>query len=476
MRLTRGVGVVLVALLFAGALVGCESNESKFEDDIASQREDVTVVAQNLLHGIACPADSDRCKLGERVKLFARQLAEAKCPEVVSVEESDPVMVGFLKIVLMDPFATSGPCHGRYKLAGGGDPSIDREVILTTLPILGQERVRLAGPLRTALWVRVGAALGPLDVVATHLASGSDDRPCDSTTCPPPCHADDSLNTCQGRQAASLLASRQTPESVGVMIGDLNAKPGDPTIKALTARDLVDTFLAAGNPECDSATGVGCTGGREDKDLSDLTNPDSRQRERIDYIFLATSRKCDVSKSSGLFAADPASPPLEGFVFASDHTGVQAKISCLTTARDRAEAKPVAPSATSTTTKATAIDNETTSAITYAFETVFNGGGDIDTRLGYLDDAAALRESFIARFEDPATKAVVDQVRVRIDSMERVDADHVNVVYSILLDQAEVLGHLPGSAVRKGDRWLVSRASYCQVATLGQSTVPEACK
>ncbi len=69
----------------------------------------------------------------------------------------------------------------------------------------------------------------------------------------------------------------------------------------------------------------------------------------------------------------------------------------------------------------------------------------------------------------------MDQVRVRIDSMERVDAHHVDVVYSILLDQAEVLGHVAGGAVLEGGRWLVSRASYCQVATLGQSTVPEAC-
>ena len=81
----------------------------------------------------------------------------------------------------------------------------------------------------------------------------------------------------------------------------------------------------------------------------------------------------------------------------------------------------------------------------------------IETRLEHLEDAAALRESFIARYEDPATKAVVDQVRVRIDSMQQVDDDHVDVVYSILLDQAEVLGHLPGGAVREGGRWLVSR-------------------
>jgi hypothetical protein len=57
-----------------------------------------------------------------------------------------------------------------------------------------------------------------------------------------------------------------------------------------------------------------------------------------------------------------------------------------------------------------------------------------------------------------------------------VDADHVDVVYSILLGEAEVLGQLSGAAVCEDGRWLVSRASYCQVATLGQDTLPEACQ
>jgi endonuclease/exonuclease/phosphatase family metal-dependent hydrolase len=467
-RAKRGAAVLALALVLAG-LSGCDSSDSS-GDRATMTRESVTVVAQNLLHGIACPDATDRCMLPKRVELFARQLTEARCPQVVAVEEADPVMAGLLGD------QASKICAGRYKLVGGDDPAIDREVVLTTLPVLGSERVHLAGPLRTALWLRVRAALGQLDVVATHLASGSDDRPCDRTTCPPPCKSDDSLNTCQGRQAAQLLADRSGPASVGLLVGDLNAKPDEPTIKALTSRGYLDTFLAAGNSECDPATGAGCTSGRQDMDLSDLTNPASRQSERIDYIFLATKRDCRAIDFPGLFAADPASPPLDGLVFASDHTGVQAKISCVTTAADRAAARRVAARPTTTTTKAAEVGAETKAAITKAFETVFNGGGDLETRLAALQDAEQLRDSFIARFEDPATKAVVDQVRVRIDSMQQLDNRNVNVVYSILLDQAEALGHLPGSAVRVGDRWLVSRKSYCQVATLGQSTVPGACK
>ena len=163
-------------------------------------------------------------------------------------------------------------------------------MILTTLPVLGEARTHLAGPLRTAMWVRVKAPVGPLDVVATHLASGSDDRPCDSNSCPPPCHNSDTLKMCQGRQAADILDAHRTAHSIGLLVGDLNAKPKEPTISAILGHGYVDTFLSAGNHECVASTGDGCTSGRRDVDLSDLTNPASHEVERIDYVFLATKR------------------------------------------------------------------------------------------------------------------------------------------------------------------------------------------
>jgi endonuclease/exonuclease/phosphatase family metal-dependent hydrolase len=465
-----GGTVALAVLLLAAALAGCDGSDGNDDGADATTQPRVTVVSQNLLHGIACAEATDRCRLPQRVELFARQLAEADCPQVVALQEIDPVMVGLLRD------ETAEVCDGDYELVGGDDPSVDREVVLTTLPVLGQERVRLAGPLRTALWVRMRAAVGPLDVVATHLASGSDNRPCDSDTCPPPCQSDDSLNTCQGRQAVELLEDRRSPRSVGVLLGDLNAQPGEPTIEAIEAADYVDTFIAAGNAECDEATGTGCTGGREDADLSDLTSPGSRQSSRIDYVFLATDRDCTIEEPTGLFAAEPADPPLDDLVFAADHTGVQATISCVTGADDTAAAQATVPTTTTTAGTDTAVDAETAAAITTAFETVFNGGGELETRLGSLQDAARLRESFVARFEDPATKTIVDQVQVRIDSMQQVDANHVDVVYSILLDQAAVLDHSQGEAVREDGEWLVSRRAYCNVATLGLTTVPEPCR
>ena len=51
---------------------------------------------------------------------------------MVAVEEVDPVMAG----LLADEAAEI--CSGRYQLVGDDDPSIDREVVLTTLPVSGR--------------------------------------------------------------------------------------------------------------------------------------------------------------------------------------------------------------------------------------------------------------------------------------------------------------------------------------------------
>jgi hypothetical protein len=42
----------------------------------------------------------------------------------------------------------------------------------------------------------------------------------------------------------------------------------------------------AGNPECNPATGIGCTSGRNDFSLIDLENPLSQETERIDHALL----------------------------------------------------------------------------------------------------------------------------------------------------------------------------------------------
>ena len=458
--------VIALVLVLALVATACSSGD---RETATSTRATVRVVSQNLLHGIACPADSDRCRLPDRVALFTRELARSRCPELVAIQEANGETERLLVV------AVRAICGGRYHVVYDGDPGLDRELVLTTDRVLGSERVHLAGPLRTALWVRVAAAVGPVDLVTTHLASSSDDRPCDAETCPPPCTATEMLNSCQARQAAKLLDARRGRYMVGILAGDLNAKPHERTITVLRDRGYVDTHLAAGNAECNEATGAECTSGRIDDALTDMTNASSRQTERIDYVWLAPLPRCGVVRSTGLFVPKGLPGGGGGLVFPADHTGVEATIRCVTTAADRARAKRVIRAGTTTTTRPTSIPPETRAAVTQAFATVFNGSvTDPNVKLGALEDGEALRPSLLARMAQVGPLAT--RTAVRIDSMKATDADHVDVTYSILLDGAVVLDALPGHALKVGDTWLVSRRTYCQVATLGTDTVPEPCK
>src|SRR3712207_5194046 len=240
------------------------------DDDDAAPPADadaatVRVVSINLLHGIACPADSDGCDLPARVALFTRQLDDAGCPELVGVQEANERTVSLLREEL------GAACDGAYEVVWDGDPGLDREAVLTTLPVLGSRRTRLAGPLRTAYWVRVAADVGVVDFVSTHLASGSDDRPCDATTCTPPCDVNGTVNDCQGRQLVAFAEEVAGDGAVVVIGGDLNARPAEPAVAALLDAGFVDTHVAAGNAECDPSTGAECTSGRIDDAVTDLT-------------------------------------------------------------------------------------------------------------------------------------------------------------------------------------------------------------
>lgn len=462
-------------MALAVALVGssCSSGGGSGDD---ARPATVRVVSQNLLHGIACAPDSDRCDLPARVDLFADELERAACPDVVAVQEANDRTVSLLRSAMSDA------CGGRYRVVWDDDPGLDREVVLTTRLVLGAERVRLAGPLRTALHVRVAARVGVVDVVTTHLASGSDDRPCDTATCPPPCRADvDTLNVCQAREVAALARRVARPDGVVVVAGDFNSRAGEPAVDAMRVAGFVDSHLAAGNTECDAATGAQCSSGRVDDALTDLRDPTSRQSERIDYVFTraADARRCAVVAPTGLFNASPDTHGRDGIVFPADHTAVQATVRCPTTdAQRRAATRATLPTTTSTT-NADATSGGTgaadAAAITDAFHAVFDGDvTDVDRKLSALEDGALLRASFVASYE--RTKALASRVHVRLDDVRVVDGDHADVVYTLLLDGNAVLDHLAGAAVRARDRWLVTRRTYCDVATQGQTEIPEPCR
>jgi len=458
----------LILAAVAG-LAACSSNGNRAESQAEARAATPTihVVTQNILHGDACATNTDRCHIAARVDLFAQQLNLGGCPEIVGVQEAN------VRFVREARRALSSVCGGRYRIVYDSDPSADREVVLTTDPVLGSERTRLAGPLRTAYWVRVKSKAGPVDVVVTHLASESDNGPCDASTCPPPCAATDLIGACGGKMAAAFLDRKRDPHSVALLMGDMNARPTEPTISALLADRYVDTFAAVGNAECDPATGVNCTSGRVDTSMVDLDNPKAKEQERIDYVFLAPTPRCHAVTPSGVFAQSGGPVGANRLVFPSDHAGVEATIACTTSPDDLAAATVVA---TTTTTRAPAstIDPSTAAAITAAYTTVLQGATtSVDARVAALESGDRLRAALAKQLMDQ--KAVLPDITVRIDSMKRTTADRVDLSYTILLKGAPVLDHLPGAAVRVGGRWLMARATFCAVARQGQSTIPQGC-
>jgi hypothetical protein len=72
-----GAAMALVAMMLA-ACGGGSGKPSAGKTGAKPAR--VTAVSQNILHGGACPAETDRCHIRDRVALFTRQLADAHCP------------------------------------------------------------------------------------------------------------------------------------------------------------------------------------------------------------------------------------------------------------------------------------------------------------------------------------------------------------------------------------------------------------
>jgi hypothetical protein len=214
-----------------------------------------------------------------------------------------------------------------------------------------------------------------------------------------------------------------------------------------------------------------------DDALTDLVDPSSRQSERIDYIFMGGDRGCAAVEPTGLFNGEPAAPSGGGVVFPADHTGVQATIECDTTDAQREAATRATVTTAPPTTGAPTdeVDAATLAAISEPFETLFGGAvTDIEQKLDSLEDGEILRPFFLASYE--AQKDIASRIHIRIDEVTLVDATHADVVYTLLLDDAAVLDHLPGAAVQVGGRWLVTRRTYCDVSTQGASEIPPPCQ
>ena len=412
-------------------------------------------VSQNILHGVGCAADSDSCAVAERVALFMEQLAAAECPELVSIQEANQRIVGLVE-------GWAGTCG--YEVVWDADPGLDREVVLTTLPVIGARRRVLADRFRSAYLVRVASPVGVVDFLTTHLAS-NDDRACSAELCPLPCDPAGSLRTCQARQVLQFARDVAVSGGVTVVGGDLNDVAGSPTVALFGEDGFVDSHLAAGHAECDPATGTGCTAGRDDVTLAGMRDPASRQRSRIDYLlYAAVGRDCAVAGGTGLFNAEPAPGEL---AFPSDHTGVMLTLACDAAEVDAAAADVALPGEPEPSAEpgGQPVDSVSAEAITTAFEVFFDGSvADVESRIDQIEGFAGMREAARRTFESAGAAGA--GVRGRVDSISRTSGTIAEVAYSILLNDQVIFAGRIGEAVLAGGRWLVSKATFCDLAAL----------
>ena len=305
---------------------------------------DLTVADLNILHGIFCPMVTQACRLSERVDLFYEWVVAAGCPDVVTLQEISTRAANEI-------IGHATGCPFTYEVGFEPQLGVDDAIVLSRYPIVSLETQFLYKNFRHVTHVRVDHPLGAVDVYTTHLASSSDNAqsPC-SGDCPPECVSAGAatVRQCQGVQVGEYVASTHDVATPAVVTGDFNEEPGSFVYQQLVNRGWPDTYLAAGNPECNAGTGVGCTSGREDEALTDLESPASNEVERIDYIFLVppgSGSLCAGAIDSGadgdgdgtatrIFADDPnpfapsCGPLPDPICWPSDHEGAQLDLNC----------------------------------------------------------------------------------------------------------------------------------------------------
>lgn len=327
----------LLSLTLLATLVGCGDSHTP------TRQPAVTLANLNLVHGIFCAPDTEACRLEDRVDLMMEFVVASGCPDFVTVQEVWPPSLDLIR--RRAPSACSFP----YELVQGESRTgVDDELLLSRYPASRIGQFSLFGDFRRVLWTRIDHPEGPIDIFSTHLASGADGgpNPC-GEACPAACVAAGAktVRDCQAVQLVEYAEATRDPSRPALVAGDMNARPDSFAYARFMQAGWIDTYLAAGNPECDPESGIGCTSGRKSETLEDLEAPDLGLRSRIDYIFLVpghpqASCNAQLLPASGLgpgtqlwadrpnpFASICGEAPAS-ICWSSDHTGVQVAFVC----------------------------------------------------------------------------------------------------------------------------------------------------
>jgi endonuclease/exonuclease/phosphatase family metal-dependent hydrolase len=377
MRVANIIATLIVpALLVLG---GCDdSDDNNGNASAPSAMPPVTLANLNVLHGFDCDSpevNTQQCRVSERIALLGEHLVAAGCPDIVTLQEvinadfaptaqHQPVE-SILELIESELPNLTAACGFTYQIVY--EPLLtvviaetDEELILSRYPVLQTGTRILYGPLyneitgglvfaRHVLYARVDHPSGQVDVYTTHLASGSDlaTSICGvPVSCPMECNRNDTSRACQAVQLALYVEQTRGENNLALITGDFNAVPDSTEYLTMTDRGWLDSHAAAGEPECDSASGIGCTSGRNSS-AEDIENPALNVDRRIDYIFVALppeNNACIASEGvdmgtyqiadAGLFAGAPnpfseacGSAP-NALCWVSDHSGNQTRITC----------------------------------------------------------------------------------------------------------------------------------------------------
>jgi len=329
--------LVIAALVIAALVVGASVVAVALPAASAPRAaDDLRVVNFNILHGTFCD-DGTHCQVSDRVDLFLDQLEAAGCPQVAGLQEVSDEIRG----LMID--RAGDVCDDAYEVVFADTRGNDTELVLTSLKARRPSVLQLPGGLRRASRVELDSPVGPVVLVVTHQDGDKTFPSCrndiERYQCPKPCPEGATFSACQTILAERLATKGGPKDALRIYMGDFNVPAGSPRHTALLGDGWIDSHLAAGNAECDPATGVQCTSGRNDVTIATLKDPTARETERIDFIFVKAPKQCtpklDTSGDgdgdgigTGLFAATPAVSGPGGLVWPSDHTAVSMDLTC----------------------------------------------------------------------------------------------------------------------------------------------------
>lgn len=167
---------------------------------------------------------------------------------------------------------------------------------------------------RQVLWARIGAPAsqgGDVDIFNTHIAHGIT-------------ALSDTTKLLQVHQILRWVQLWSDPATPDFLTGDFNSAPDTDRIAAVLDAGFVDSYAAAGGPECTPSTGVGCTGNPPAGEEVWTTASTRNMESRIDYVF---TRGCTTTASEIIGDVATQVGPSQ-WLWPSDHSGVSSSFDC----------------------------------------------------------------------------------------------------------------------------------------------------